>query len=61
MGWIGSALAGSSKMALGIFIFSIVLGAGYLFNVKAIVTYTTTFLGYIISVLASVLSAAKTF
>ena len=55
MGWIGSAvIAGSSKTAPRIFIFSIVLVAEYLSYVKSIATYTLTFFGYIISVLASV-------
>ena len=53
MGWIG-CLAGSSKTAPRIFIFSIVLGAEYLSYVKSIATYALTFFGYIISVLASV-------
>ena len=54
--WAGLAvlLAGSSKTAPRIFIFSIVLGAKYLSYVKFITTYAVTFLGYIISVLASV-------
>ena len=37
-----------------IFIFSIVIGAEHLSYVKFIITYALTFLGYIISVLASV-------
>ena len=37
-----------------IFIFSIVLGAEYLSNVKSIDTFAPTFFGYIISVLANV-------
>ena len=41
-------------MAPRIFIFSIVLGAEYLFYVKSIATYTPTFLGYNNSVLAIV-------
>ena len=54
MGWIGSAVwAGSSKTAPRIFIFSIVLGAEYLSYVKSIATFSLTFFGYIISVLAS--------
>ena len=47
LGWIGSAPR--------IFIFSIVLGAEYLFYLKFIATYAPTFCGYIISVLAMVL------
>ena len=47
-------LVGSSKKALKIFIFSIVLGAEYLSYVKSIATFALTFFGYIISVLASV-------
>ena len=47
-------LAGSSKRAPRIFIFSIVLGAKYLSFVKFIATRAPTFFGYIISVLASV-------
>ena len=41
MGWIGSAvyLAGSSKTAPRILIFSIVLGDEYSFYVKSIATY----------------------
>ena len=42
-------LAGSSKTASRIFIFSIVLGAEYLFYVKSIATYAPTFFGYHIS------------
>ena len=41
-------------MASKIFIFSIVLGAWYLFYVKSNPTFALTFLGYIISVLAGV-------
>ena len=41
-------------MAPRIFIFSIVLGAESLSYVKFIATYALTFIGYIISVLASV-------
>ena len=48
-------LAGISKTAPRIFIFSIVLGAEYLSYVKPIATYAPTFFGYIISVLAIVL------
>ena len=47
-------LAGSSKRAPRIFIFSIVLGAEYLSYVKFIASNAPTFFGYIISVLASV-------
>ena len=47
-------LAGSSKTAPRIFIFSIVLGAEYLSYVKFIATFAPTFFGYIISVLDSV-------
>ena len=47
-------LAGSSKTAPKIFIFSIVLGAEYSSYVKFIATCALTFFGYIISVLASV-------
>ena len=43
-------------MAPWIFIFSIVLGAEYLSYVKFIAIYALTLFGYIISVLASVLS-----
>ena len=46
----------SSKMAPGIFNFSIVLSAEYLSYVKSIATYALTFFGYIISVLGSVIS-----
>ena len=52
-------LAGSSKRAHRIFIFSIFLGAEYLSHVKFIATRAPTFLGYIISVLASVLGTLK--
>ena len=57
MGWIDECcLAGSSKTAPRIFIFSNVLGAEYLFYyMKSIATYALTLFGYIISVLASVL------
>ena len=41
-------------MAPRIFIFSIAMGADYLFYVKSIATCAPTFFGYIISVLASV-------
>ena len=47
-------LAGSSKTAPRIFIFSIVLGGEYLSYVKFIAIHALTFCGYIISVLASV-------
>ena len=49
-------LAGSSKTAPRILIFSIGMGADYSFYVKSIATCTSTFFGYIISVLASVLN-----
>ena len=47
-------LAGSSKTALRIFFFLIVLGAEYSFYVKSIATYAPTFLRYNDSVLAIV-------
>ena len=47
-------LAGSSKRAPRIFIFSIAMGADKLFYMKSIATYAPTFFGYIISVLAIV-------
>jgi hypothetical protein len=47
-------LAGSSKTAPRILIFSIAMGAEYLSYVKFIATESPTFFGYIISVLASV-------
>ena len=47
-------LAGSSKTAPRIFIFSIFLGAEYLSYLNSIATFALTFFGYIISVLASV-------
>ena len=47
-------LAGSSKRAPRILIFSIAMGADYLFCVKFIATRGPTFFGYIISALASV-------
>ena len=53
LGQIGS-LAGSSKRAPRILIFSIAMGAEYLSYVKFIATWAPTFFGYIISVLASV-------
>ena len=49
-------LAGSSKRAPRIFIFSIFLGAEYSSYVKFIATRAPTFFGYIILVLASVTS-----
>ena len=49
-----SCLAGSSKTALRILIFSIVLGAKYSFYVKAIATYASQCFGYNNSVLAVV-------
>ena len=48
-------LAGSSKTAPRILIFSIAMGAKYLSYVKSIATFALTFFGYLISVLASVL------
>ena len=47
-------LAGSSKTAPRIFIFSIAMVAKYLFYVTSISTFALTFFGYIISVLAGV-------
>ena len=47
-------LAGSSEKAPTISIFSIAMGADYLFYVKSIAIFALTFFGYIISVLASV-------
>ena len=47
-------LAGSSKTAPRILIFSIAMGAEYSSYVKSIATFALTFDGYIISVLASV-------
>ena len=47
-------LAGSSKTAPRILIFSIVLGAEYLSFVKSNATYAPTIFGYIILVLANV-------
>ena len=47
-------LAASSKTAARILIFSIAMGAEYSSYVKFIATRAPTFLGYIISVLASV-------
>ena len=52
-------LAGSSKTAPRIFIFSIFLGAEYLSYVKSIATFALTFFVYIISVLASVALIAE--
>ena len=49
-------LAGISKRAPRIFIFSIVLSAEYLSNVKFIATRAPIFFGYTISVIASVIS-----
>ena len=56
MDWIGSAvyLAGSSKTAPRILIFSIAMGADFSFYVKSIATYASAFLMYNNSVLASV-------
>jgi hypothetical protein len=48
-------LAGSSKTASRIFIFSIILGAEYSFYMKSIATYAPTFLEYNNSVLDIVL------
>ena len=53
LGW-QCCLAGSSKRAPRILIFSIAMGADYLSYVKFIATRAPTFIGYIISVLASV-------
>ena len=47
-------LAGSSKRAPRILIFSIAMGAEYLSYVIFIATFAPTFYGYIISVLVSV-------
>jgi hypothetical protein len=47
-------LAGSSKTASRILIFSIAIFADYSFYVKSIASCATTFFGYIIPVLASV-------
>ena len=47
-------LAGSSKIAPKIFIFSTAMGAEYSFYVKSIATYAPMFLGYNDSVLAIV-------
>ena len=47
-------LAGSSKTAPRIFMFSIVLGAEYSFYLKSIATYAPAFLGYNNSALARV-------
>ena len=47
-------LAGSSKTAPRIFIFSIVLGAEYSFYLKSFATYAPAFLGYNNSALARV-------
>ena len=51
-------LAGSSKTAPRILIFSIVLGAKYSFYLKSIATYAPAFLGYNNSALARVLPLA---
>ena len=51
-------LAGSFKRAPGILIFSIAMGADNSFYVKTIATHVPTFFGYIISVLAIVISDA---
>ena len=52
-------LAGSSKTAPRIFIFSIVLGAKYSFYVKSIATYAPTFFVCNNSVLAIVMSVQE--
>ena len=52
-------LAGSSKTAPRILIFSIAMGADNSFYVKSIATYTPTFIGYIITVLARVCCQAQ--
>ena len=58
LGLIGSAVQlVAPKTAPRILIFSIAMGANYSFYVKSIVTCSPTFLGYIISVLASVSEA----
>ena len=49
-------LAGSSKRAPRILIFSIAMGAEYVSYVKSIATFAPTFYGYINSVLASVMA-----
>jgi hypothetical protein len=49
-----SCLAGSSKTAPRILIFSIAMDADSSFYVKFIATYAPTFLGFVISVLAMV-------
>ena len=51
-------LAGSSKTAPRILIFSIAMGADSSFYVKSIATYAPAFLGYNISVLARVFGVA---
>ena len=52
-------VAGSSKTAPRILIFSIILGAEYLSYVKSITSFALTFFGCIISVLASVLKTPQ--
>ena len=52
--WQCCRLAGSSKKAPRILIFSIAMGADYSFYVKSIDTFALTFFVYIISVLVSV-------
>ena len=47
-------LAGSFKRAPRILIFSIAMGAEYIFYVKFIATFALTFFGYIISVLVCI-------
>ena len=54
-------LAGSSKTAPRILIFSIAMGGKYLSYVKSIATFALTFFGYVISVLASVMSTGQNF
>ena len=49
-------LAGSSKTTPRILFFSIAMGAEYLTDVKSIATFALKFFGYIILVLASVIS-----
>ena len=63
IGQIGSAvqLVCSPKMAPRIQIFSIAMGANYSFYVKSIATFALTFFGYVISVLASVMSTGQNF
>ena len=51
-------LAGSSKTAPRILIFSIAMGADYSFYMKSIASFALKVFGYIISVLASVRDVA---